>query len=256
MRSRFTNHSVMTEANWPRSETRFSFGPHEIVIFPPDKEHDPSLHLDLGRAGLSGVEGMSVLSQLLSIAAWLDDTCAVLHNGGSGNPVPVRPRRQTICYATSISDHWGNSWGPLEDPVARRALAIYREAVNLYRFHSIPYAVLGFYKILETNFDGRQRTEFLLRELESMISANQIADYQLGAIEQSVGDSAKLAEFLHKEGRNAVAHANLSPAINPDEILDVRRMSVAAQILRPLARRFINQEFGVGTNRWDQSATS
>ncbi len=256
MLSRFTNHSVTTEANWPRREARFSFGPHEIVAFPPDNEHDPSLHLDLGRAGLSDVEGMSVLSQLLSIASWLDDTCAVLHNGWSGNPVPVRPRRQTTCYATSISDHWGNSWGQLEDPVARRVLAIYREAVNMYRFHSTPYAVLGFYKILETNFNSRQRTEFLHRELESMISENQIDDHQLREIDCSNGEPVRLAEFLHKEGRNAVAHANFSPAINPDEIRDARRMSVAAQILRPLARRFINQEFGIGTNRWNQSATS
>ncbi len=256
MRSRFTNHSVTTEASWPRSEARFSFGPHEIVVFPPDKEHDPSLHLDLGRAGLSGVEGMSVLSQLLSIAAWLDDTYAVLHDGGSGNPVPVRPRRQTTCYATSILDHWCNSWGPLEDPVARRALAIYREAVNMYRFHSIPYAVLGFYKTLETSFDGRQRTEFLHRELESMISESQIEDQHLREIGHSVGESSRLAEFLHKEGRNAVAHAKYSPAINPDDMRDARRMSVAAQILRPLARRFINQELGVGMNRWDQSAIS
>ncbi len=89
-----------------------------------------------------------------------------------------------------------------------------------------------------------------------MISENQIEDHQLREIECSNGESAKLAEFLHKEGRNAVAHASLLPAINPDEIRDVRRMSVAAQILRPLARRFINQELGVGTNRWDQSATS
>lgn len=126
----------------------------------------------------------------------------------------------------------------------------------MYRFHSIPYAVLGFYKILETSFDGRQRTEFLRRELESMISENQIEDYQLREIECSNGEPARIAEFLHKEGRNAVAHANFSPAINSDEISDTRRMSVAAQILRPLARRFINQEFGVGTNRWDQSATS
>ncbi len=126
----------------------------------------------------------------------------------------------------------------------------------MYRFHSIPYAVLGFYKILETSFNGRQRTEFLRRELESMISENQIEDYQLREIECSIGESARLAEFLHKEGRNAVAHAKFSPAINPDEIRDARRMSVAAQILRPWARRFINQEFGVGMNRWDQSATS
>lgn len=256
MPSRFTNHGVTTEANWPRSETRFSFGPHEIVVFPPDKEHDPSLHLDLGRAGFSDVEGMSVLSQLLSIAAWLDDTYAVLHDGWSGNPVPVCPRRQTTCYATSILDHWGNSWGALEDPVARRALAIYREAANMYHFYSTPYAVLGFYKILETSFDSRQRTEFVRRQLESMISENQIEDYQLREIGPSVGEPARLDEFLHSEGRNAAAHARFSPAINPDEMRDARRMSVAAQILRPLARQFINQELGVGTNRWDQSDTS
>ena len=80
--------------------------------------------------------------------------------------------------------------------------------------------------------------------------------HQLREIGHSVAEPAKLAKFLHKEGRNAVAHAKLSTDINPDEMRDARRMSVASQFLQPLARRFINQELGVGTNRWDQSATS
>lgn len=250
----FSNHSILGQIEWPKTETRFSFGPHEIIAFPPSKEHDASLHIDLSRSQITNVEGMSVLNQVLSIAAWLDDTFAVLHSGWSGNPVPRRPDRQTTSYPTSILDGWCNSWGPIKDETARRAVAIYREAVNMYHFHSIPYAVLGFYKILETTFDGQQRQDFLEHELEKELSNGGIERFLLREIGfQCAPTPSELASFLRKDGRHAVAHASNDPSVNPDDIQHVRSMSVAAQILRPLARTFIKRELGVGTNRWDQA---
>ena len=69
-------------------------GAWEIIAFPPSQDHDTSLHIDLTRTRLSIVEAGSVLNQLLSIAAWLDDNFAVLLPGWEGNPVPCRPPRR------------------------------------------------------------------------------------------------------------------------------------------------------------------
>jgi hypothetical protein len=46
----------------------------KIFMFPPSREHDPSLHIDLWGNKLTDVAGASVLSPFLSIASWLDDT--------------------------------------------------------------------------------------------------------------------------------------------------------------------------------------
>src|SRR5208283_2266148 len=126
MAPNFINVPVDAQIEWPREEAEITFGRWEIISFPPSRDHEASLHLDLTRARLSDAEAISVFNQLLSIASWLDNTFAVLLPGWSGNPVPCRPPRQTRRWPSGILDTWCNSWQPLNDEKARRALAIYR----------------------------------------------------------------------------------------------------------------------------------
>jgi hypothetical protein len=246
----FLNVPIDAEIEWPRKEATVRFGRWEIIAHPPSREHDASLHLDLVRARLSDVEGMSVLNQLLSIAVWLDDSFAVLLPGWSGNPVPARPRRQSMRSPSSVLDAWCNAWCPLEEIKARRALAIYREAVNLDRFHSVPYSALGFYKIIESA--GRAKN--LGEEISQILVADGIEEYQLRQIGfTKKSSSQEIAKFLKEAGRDAVAHAKMEPLVDPDDTAQQRRMTAAAAILRKAARSCIKSVFRVGTNRWKQS---
>jgi hypothetical protein len=250
--ARFLNHAVDGQIGWPRKETTFMFGDYEISAFPPTTEYDASLHIDLSKHKISVIEGASLLSQILSIATWLDDTYAVLLEGGAGNPVPQRMPRRSTSFPSSILDFWCNSWGPVRDANARRALAIYREATNMMRFFSQPYAVLGFYKIIETTLEGNQRKAFLEGELATILDNGRIDQYALRAIGLLKPSPKDLADFLHKEGRQAVAHANKDPRINPDDISQVRSLSVAASVLRKIARQYIATELEMSTNPWQQ----
>jgi hypothetical protein len=183
MNPRFLNVPVDVQIEWPRMRATEAFGAWEIIAFPPSQNHDPSLHIELTRPRLSTVEAGSVLNQLLSIAAWLDDNSAVLLPGWAGNPVPCRPSRQTTGWPSSIVDTWCNSWQPVKDEKARRALAIYREAVNMRHFHSQPYAVLGFYKIFESAFpDGATRGKKLEQEVADLLNHNKVNIHELRAI--------------------------------------------------------------------------
>src|SRR5258708_6422657 len=143
----FANHPVSGQIGWPRQEITFNFGAHEILAFPANGQHGTSLHIDIDRSRLSPIAAMSILSQVVSISSWLDDTYAALEDGSSGTSAPVRQDRQNPNCPNSISDDWCNTWGPIENPLGRRAVAIYREAMTMYHAHSIPYAALGFYKI-------------------------------------------------------------------------------------------------------------
>jgi hypothetical protein len=255
MASNFINAPVDAQIEWPRKEAVITFGRWELISFPPSRDHDASLHLDLLRAGLSDVEAISVFNQLLSIASWLDDTFAVLLPGDSGSPVPCRPRRQTRRWPSSILDSWCNSWQPLKDEGALRALAIYREAVNMDDFHSVPYAVLGFYKILESAYpQGSERARNLEKEVAQLFAKKNIDERQLREIGFTPKDSPEqIAKFLKEAGRDAVAHANKEPVVNPDDARQQRRMSVAASILGEVARSCIQSRFQVGTSRWNQT---
>jgi hypothetical protein len=252
MLARFLNYGVDAHIEWPRKETVISFGPAKIVAFPPSNEHDASLHIDVASADLNDQRGASLLSQLLTIAVWLDDQAAALTNGWSGNPVPVRPGRQTHSWPSSILDTWCNAWQPIESVKVRRALAIYREARNMEHFHSLPYAVLGYYKVLETTLDGLERGRLLNREAARFLEDDYLDSYKLRLMGFDAKPSPEqLANFLRVEGRLAVAHANKEPTVDPDDFEQQRKMSVAATILRDVARLYIRSELGVSENRWD-----
>jgi hypothetical protein len=254
---RFLNVPVDVQVEWPREQATIAFGEWEIIAFPPSQDHDPSLHIELTRLGLSPPKAGSVLNQLLSIAAWIDDTSAILLPGLAGNSVPLRPPppRRAMGWPSSIIDTWCNAWHPVKDEKARRALAIYREAINMQLFHSQPYAVLGFYKIFEAAFPDRTtRKGKLEQEVAHLLARNRISISQLREIEFDVNaPPERLASFLTKAGRHAVAHAIKDPTINPDDTEQQRQMSVAASILRAAARSCIKSQFRIGENRWDQN---
>jgi hypothetical protein len=253
MTPKYLNLPVDVQIQWPRKETTTKFGSWEIVAFPPTQQHNASLHIDLRRTGHSDVRGASVLCQFLSIAAWIDDTFAVLLPGGAGTVVPCRVSRQTESWPSSILDSWCNNWQPLGDAKARKALAIYREAVNMKHFHSLPYAVLGFYKICEAAYGSEVIAE-LAKHVSDQLACNWISIHELKQIGFDQHKSPEeIAKFLSKNGRHAVAHANHEPTINPDDFEQQRDMSVAASILQMSARACIKAKFKVGTNRWDQN---
>ena len=66
MVARFLNHGVDGAIDWPNITVTFMFGDYEIVAFPPSRQNDASIHIDLSKHKLSPVEGMSVLSQYLA----------------------------------------------------------------------------------------------------------------------------------------------------------------------------------------------
>jgi hypothetical protein len=125
----------------------------------------------------------------------------------------------------------------------------------MWRFYSIPYAVLGFYKIVESAYPaGTQRDVQLQQEVERQLNSSSINIIELREIGFSQDSKpVDIAKFLYESGRHAVAHANKEPSINPDDSGHQRRMSVAASILRAAARSCIKSQFRIGTNRWDQN---
>ena len=122
-------------------------------------------------------------------------------------------------------------------------------------FQSQPYAVLGFYNIIETTFDGKKRKEFLERAIYEIISNGNTEVELLHAIGFPEPSPERIAEFLYRDGRQAVAHAQKDPRIDPDDIRHVREMSVAALFLRQIARQYIKTELGVSTDRWQQNSS-
>ena len=243
---------VAGEISWPRKQTVVKFGKWEILAFPSTKDHEPSLQIDIVQNKTDEIGARSICSQLISICSWCDDAPVRLLGGscGSSKAFPL-PRDRRSDHLTSILDDWPYIRTPLADPDQRLAVALYREAVWQNIHASIPYAALGFFKILEIRQGGSGRRQWLDRHLAQGINQGKFdrfhVEYFLKAAQR---ENSSPAKYLYENCRLAVAHATTSRVINPDDFQQVRDLSVCTPILRQLARRYIRDNLGVVENRW------
>src|SRR4051812_18589970 len=98
------NHGISGEITWPSCEVEFLFGKHRIVALPTTLKSHASLHIDLEVHSINHVTGMSVLSQILSLASWIEDAPAKLLPGWAGNPAPVPVPRHPASSPSSRFD--------------------------------------------------------------------------------------------------------------------------------------------------------
>jgi methylamine utilization protein MauJ len=137
-------------------------------------------------------------------------------------------------------------------PNSRKALAIYREARNAEQNYLISYAVLSYYKIVELKHQGKSETRtWFARNYEALKDDQTLADEI--ALFKSARGTEEPGDYLYRACRVAVAHANKPYSSDPDDSGELRRLHVAARILRALARRFIRDELGVSECPYDGS---
>lgn len=249
----WSNHAVWGDISWPRVKVSFQFGPYEIVALPPTKDHGASLHMELSRHGLDAFQAMTVLSRVLSLATWFEDQGCDLEPGSSGSPVPVPTYRADRTPIPAFIESWIFARGPVGDTKACQALAIYREARLLERRHSIPYAALGYYKLLETKFsDGKARAAWLSRTVAALHNSGKLKNIMdIGKFRTEIGRTPEeIVRFLYEGGRQATAHARYEESVDPDDVTQLRTLSLVLPVFRLVARELIETEFGISTNRW------
>ncbi len=248
--SRFLNVGVDNQVTWPRHETLVKFDKFHFVLMPKTSDHVQSAHIDLTANRLSDLEAMTVINRFLSIMTWCDDQYAIMQGGWSGNPIPAPVPKRDLAFTTAYDWVFDRKIPEIED--ARRAIAIYREARNAEQNYLISYAVLGYYKLIELKHKGRSDTKKWIREkLEELKDLGSFAD-SLKQLEDARGSEAP-HDYLYRACRSAVAHANKPYSSDPDDLHEIRRFHVAADVLRQLARHFIERELQVSDCMFDGS---
>ncbi len=244
---------VAGEIAWPREQAIVKFGKWELLAFPSTKDHEPSLQIELLRNRTDEVSARSICNQLLSICSWCDDSPAALMDGDCGSPraSPI-PRDRRSDYLTSILDAWPYSRAPLTDIDQHLAVALYREAVWQDCYASIPYAALGFFKILEIRHGGAGREKWMKLHLARGIEDGEFDDFYVKHfLKVAEEKNLELGKYLYANCRKAVAHATKHPIINPDDAQHVRDLSACTPILRALARHYIRDDLNVAESRWE-----
>ena len=248
--SRFLNLAVDNQVIWPREETAFLFEGYRLITMPKTAENTTSIHIDLVGQKIDQEDAIALINRFLSLMTWCDDQFAVLQEGWSGNPVPVPARRCNLAFTTASA--WVFDRKIPVSLEARKALTIYREGRNAEQNYLVSYAVLSYYKILELKHRGSAdaRTWFA-KNYEALKSDPTLAD-EIKRFEGARG-TERSGDYLYRACRVAVAHANKPYSSDPDDPRELRRLHVAAEILRALARRFIRDELGVSDCHYDGS---
>ena len=244
---------VAGEIAWPREQAIVDFGNWELLAFPSTKDHEPSLQIELLHNRTDEVGARSICNQLLSICSWCDDAPAALMDGGCGSPkASPLPRDRRSDHLTSILDNWPYNRAALADTDQQLAVALYREAVWQKCYASIPYAALGFFKILEIRQGSPGRKNWINFHLQQGIEQGEFDDFYVKRFLKTAEEqNLKPAKYLLDNCRNAVAHATQALRINPDDAQQVRDLSACTPILRALARRYIRDDLDVAENRWE-----
>lgn len=108
----------------------------------------------------------------------------------------------------------------------------------------VSYAVLNYYKIIEIRHPGFPASSQWVAQNLPVVLANRGEEDRTRAFLAACGAEAP-ETYIYAACRVAVAHASPNRVSDPDESLEIRRLHVAADVMRRLARRFIKHELGV-----------
>lgn len=108
----------------------------------------------------------------------------------------------------------------------------------------VSYAVLNYYKIIEIRHPGFEASSAWVAQNLPTVLASKSEEDRTKAFLAACGNEAP-EKYIYAACRVAVAHASPNRVSDPDESKEIRRLHVAADVMRRLARRFIKHELGV-----------
>lgn len=235
--SRFLNLGVDTTVTWPKEPTRVEFGGHHFVLFPKTKENSHSISIDLQGERIGAEDARTLLNRFLSVLSWCDDRHAILREGWSGNPVPVPVPRRDMASSTMMT--WMFYRSLPEDEALLNCLSYYKEGLNAAEAGIASQEVLSFFKVFEMRRDARKAKKWIKRVFSDACA--NIHERTLGQF-HSDRKEVKIEDYCYN-CRVAAAHASKNFKSDADMSGETHRLSVAAEIVRALARHYIRTTF-------------
>jgi len=237
--------NISTDSFWPVAAQKMHWRGADIWIMPIMKGFYPAVAM-MVPPGRSRAECEVLVMRFISMLSWVEEKGFSLEFGGlSGGNLP-RPVGREKERGLSISAEFDLSYFPeVTDEKAMLALALMREGRGI---NHVGYAFLSFYKILETAFpDDKTRIAWIAASIASLTGYN-VKEALDGIRAQGITTPAAIGQHLFSSGRCAMAHGAHEPIIDPDKLVDLRRLGSELPIVRQLAIKAIEEIFGVETS--------
>jgi hypothetical protein len=230
--------AVETEIPWSAEEQSVQFDGHLIRIRPGTDSRRADIAVEYG-PGQSLEDAVRIGNAFLSELAWqtklpirVEQHCgASFPDSGIGT-----------LHSQHISEHFRLDFKPkLETKKQRLALSLFREAKGV---KSVPYAVLGFYKIIRLLFPSDRKGQEQMLWINNNL--NKITEYRAQSRLKDLSSSvADIGKYVYVDVRCALAHANQQPVVNPDDSRALLRLHQDLPLVEALAKIAIEHELGV-----------
>lgn len=236
--------NISTGSFWPVVAQKVHWCGVDIWIMPVMKGFYPAVAV-MVPSGKSRAECEVLLMRFISMLSWVEEKGFSLEFGGlSGGNLP-RPMGRDKERGFAICNEFDLSYFPeVTDEKALLALALMREGRSI---NHVGYAFLSFYKVLETAFPrDNKRIAWIAASIASLKGHN-VKEALDGIRAQGITTPEEIGSHLFKSGRCAMAHGARQPIIDPDKLVDLRRLCSELPIVRELAIKAIEEIFDVET---------
>ncbi len=225
--------TVDPRMSWPTQRQVITFNQKEFVLFPDsaDADQTSAVALRADRYGLTSEEARREIMRFCSALSWTEESgISIIAWGGGNLPRPIGVRRGSMITnflevgempTISSEDEWA-------------VIAFYREGISL---DNPFYSFLSLFKVIGALLpNGKKREEWIEGALDR-IDNYQAKKRRDELMSQNVDASA----YLWDECRNAIAHADRKPYVNPDELDDHYRLTKDLPLLRNIAELAIEE---------------
>ena len=210
----FMNLRVDAQVAWPKEPTRIKFGGHHLVLFPKTEDQSHSVSIDLAHEKISADEARSLINRMLSVMSWCENQPSSLHEGWSGNPIPVPVPRLNKAFSTMMT--WTFERNDPRNEELRRCLAYYRDGLNAASVGLVSHAVLSFYRVFEVKYNESSEAKPWIAKTYPKVRS-QLSDEALKVFEQEAqSDGSTIENYIWKRCRVATAHAAKKTPSDPD----------------------------------------
>jgi hypothetical protein len=249
---------VVGECYWPKEPRIFTYRDVEILAYPAQRKFHASLHLDIGKYGLSFEQGLSFLSELASVVCWVDNAqMRLLFDNAIMTGFPIKMGKFGEFSATLDSvDRWEKPWIAIPDAKSKMALALYREGMVASRSHCSQYSLLSYYKVLEWLFPVSSVRTLEMKKLVAEMLVRDDHDgkeflWNVSKLGWDKLNAEDIALKMYRECRGFVAHAkNAATIFNPDCGVQLTALHRMVNPMQVVARAAIEQEFPTLEWRW------
>jgi len=238
---------VSSSIPWPQHDVWLEYDGHEYVLLGvgTQERRDPPCIATPCQKHDERDSAYARLYRFASVLGWFKGGHVDLTAGGWGSH-PVRYRSNDTDTTTLHGGRYFNcNYMPIvEDERVRKALAFMREGSRLRHVH-VPYSFLSYFKVLESQFNSRDRVSWVQANLDKLEGAagERVAELRAEGC-------ADVGKHLFESGRCAVAHASLEgDIVDPDIPEDRRRIAKDIEVIRALAMRYVQVDSGVPTDR-------